>query len=415
MFNISKKILKASEAAMIECRETFEKIEEIVQHNQQKVLKAFIENGVSDFHFSATTGYGYGDKGRETLNKVFSSAFDAEDALVSHSIVSGTHALSTALFGVLRPGDKILSITGLPYDTLIDVIGINSPSPGSLKEFLVDFEYINLLENSKPDLDLIEKKLSSIFYKAIYIQKSSGYTTRKAISVDTIKKLIPIIKKVSPKSIVLVDNCYGEFVEHFEPTKFGADLIAGSLIKNPGSGIAKSGGYLAGKKDLIDLAANRLFAPGIGSEIGPSLGFNQDLFLGFFMAPHTVGEALKSSVFISAIFELLGFQVFPKSNEKRADIVQAVKLNSRKSLIKFTQSLQKFLPVNSKLVPEPSPMPGYKDEIISACSGFVQGSSIELSSDAPLKDPFIIWIQGGTSFVSSKVSILLALSAFLSD
>ena len=414
MFDIDKKILDASQSALKLCRETFEKIEYITEYNQQKMLKAFIDSGVSESHFAGTTGYGYGDRGREVLDRVYSLAFGAEDALVRHTFLSGTHAISTALFGILRPGDKMLSITGLPYDTMIDVIGIGKKSSGSLKEFGIDFEYVELLKDGEIDYESIELKLKekSSFYKVIYIQRSKGYTLRKSVSESNMEKSIKLIKKLSPQSIVLVDNCYGEFVEKNEPTKFGADLIIGSLIKNPGGGIAPCGGYIAGGKNAVEQCSYSMTAPGIGREIGPSLWHNRELFMGAFNAPHVVGEALKTAVFTAALFETLGYEVFPKYYEPRADIVQAIKFRDPETLVKFCQAIQAFSPVDSMVTPQPWDMPGYNSQIIMAAGVFTQGASIELTADAPLREPYAVWLQGGLNFHSAKAGVLKASSVF---
>lgn len=410
MFDIDNKIWLTSQEAIKLCKESFDKISDITEYNQQKILKAFIDSKVSESHFAGSTGYGYGDRGREVLDCIYAKAFETEDALVRHNLLSGTHAISTALFGVLRPGDKILSITGLPYDTMIDVIGINKPSSGSLKEFGIEFEYINFSENNEPNYIAINSRLSNKanFYKVIYIQRSRGYTLRKSISSSVMKKSIDMVKKLSPKSIILVDNCYGEFVEKNEPTKFGADLIVGSLIKNPGGGIAPCGGYIAGRKDLVEQCAYRLTAPGIGKEIGATLGLGRELFMGAFNAPHVVGEALKTSIFASALFELLGYEVSPRYCDARADIVQSIRLGSSKALLAFCRGIQMGSPIDSMVSPEPWDMPGYDSQVIMAAGTFTLGSSIELSADAPLKEPYNVWLQGGINFHSAKIGILKA-------
>lgn len=412
MFNIDSKILSASQTAMGLCQESFERICEITEYNQQKMLKAFIDSGVSESHFAASTGYGYSDRGREVLDNVYARAFEAEDALVRHNFLSGTHCLTTALFGVLRPGDKMLCITGLPYDTMLDVIGINGKSSGSLKDFGIDFEYTDLLASGEPDYNAIKNRLKS-FYKVVYIQRSRGYSLRSSLSSHVMKKSIEFIKALSPKSIVLIDNCYGEFVERGEPTKFGADLIVGSLIKNPGGGIAPCGGYIAGKRPLIEECSYRLTAPGVGREIGATLGHNREMFMGAFNSPHTVGEALKSAVFASALFELLGYEVLPRYCDYRSDIVQSIKLKTPKALILFCQGLQMGSPVDSFVVPEPWDMPGYNDKVIMAAGTFTLGSSIELSADAPLREPYAVWMQGGINFHSAKIGILIAVNHML--
>ena len=392
----------------------FAKIEETAEYNQQKMLAAFSEAGVSESHFAASTGYGYGDRGRDVLNSVYAYAFGAEDALVSYNFVSGTHALTVALFGVLRPSDKILCVTGTPYDTIHQVIGINSESSGSLKEFGVDYEQIDLLEDGTPNYTEIESEISSD-YKMIYIQRSRGYTLRPSLLVSEIEKIIKIAKRNSPNSIVFVDNCYGEFVEKSEPVKVGADLMAGSLIKNAGGGIAPTGGYIAGRKDLVEMCSYRLTTPGTGREIGCNLRGSRELFMGAFSAPHVVGEALKTAIFASSLFAELGFEVTPKVDESRTDIIQAVMLKKREALIAFCRGIQKGAPIDSFVVPEPSEMPGYDSEVIMAAGTFTFGASIELSADAPLREPFAVWLQGGLNYHSGKLGIILAAQEMLNS
>lgn len=407
MFNIDRKILSASQSATGLCMESFDIISDITEHNQQKMLKSFIDCGVNESHFSSSTGYGYGDRGREVLDNVYAKAFGAEDALVRYNFLSGTHAITTALFGILRPSDKILSITGLPYDTMLRVIGIGENCVGSLKEFGIQFDYIELDGTGEPNYKEIKETLAE-FYKVIYIQRSSGYSLRNSLSSYIIKKAIKFIKEISPKSIIVIDNCYGEFVERNEPTKFGADLIIGSLIKNPGGGISPCGGYIAGKKFLTDQCSYRLTAPGIGRDVGATLGHNRELFMGAFNAPHVVGEALKTAVFASALFEILGYEVSPRYCDARTDIIQKIKLGSPELLVKFCQGLQSGSPVDSAAKPEPWDMPGYDNKIIMAAGAFTLGSSIELSADAPIRKPYAVWLQGGLNFHSAKVGILMA-------
>lgn len=409
MFNINKKILSASQSAMGLCIESFERVSDIIEHNQQKMLKSFIDCGVNESHFSSSTGYGYGDRGRDVLDAVYAKAFGSEDALVRHNFLSGTHAIKTALFGILRPSDKVLSITGLPYDTMLNVIGIGENCGGSLKEFGIQFDFIELGVSGEPNYNEIKEKLKE-FYKVIYVQRSSGYSLRDALSSYIIKKLIKIIKYISPKSIILIDNCYGEFVERNEPVKFGADLMVGSLIKNPGGGISPCGGYIAGTKQLITQCSYSLTAPGIGREVGATLGHNRELFMGAFNAPHAVGEALKTAIYASALFEILGYEVSPRYCDPRSDIIQKIKLGSPDLLIKFCQGIQSASPVDSNAIPEPWDMPGYDNKIIMAAGAFTLGSSIELSADAPIREPYAVWLQGGLNFHSAKVGILMAAS-----
>ncbi len=389
------------------CKKQFEKIEIISEHNQQKVLKAFIDSGVSESHFASTTGYGYGDRGREKLDEVFAKIFGTQDALVRSTIVSGTHALTVALFGILRPFDKVLSVTGKPYDTLNDVINSKNDF-GCLNDFKIEFDYLEYNKSEKKYLTEIKNKMSKEKYKVIYIQRSRGYTLRDSLSVAKIKKIIDCAKKIDPNVIVMVDNCYGEFTEKDEPSDVGADLVVGSLIKNPGGGIARTGGYIAGKSDLIEKCACRLTCPGIGKEIGATLGINRELFMGIFNAPHAVAEALKTAVFTASVFEIMGYEVFPKSDDERYDIVQSVVLRSREALINFCKGIQQGSPVDSFVSPEPWDMPGYEDQVIMAAGTFTLGSSIELSADGPLRDPYAVWVQGGLNFHTAQIGILFA-------
>lgn len=412
MFNISEKIQKISEKAMNLCKNEFEKIDAMTEYNQQKVLKAFIDNGVSERHFFGSTGYGYGDDGRDVLDKVFARVFGAEDALVRHNFVSGTHALTVALFGVLRHGDTILSVSGAPYDTLQGVIGVNKKSSGSLQEFGINYQEIPLTDEGLLDFSAIENTINSEI-KMVYMQRSRGYSLRPSLFVKDIKKVAQIAKKKSPNCVVMLDNCYGEFVGYDEPLLNGVDLIAGSLIKNPGGGIAPTGGYIAGRKNLIEMCAYRLTTPGTGKEIGATLGVNRELFMGIFNAPHVTGEALKTAVFSAALFEILGYEVFPKYNESRSDIIQVLKLGNAKDLITFCQSIQAASPIDSFVKPEPWDMPGYDNQVIMAAGTFTLGASIELSADAPLREPYAVFMQGGINFHSAKVGIMLAADRIL--
>lgn len=405
-FNISEKIEKASDKALKLCKEQFEYIDEITEFNQLKVQKAFIEYGVSESHFTPTTGYGYNDRGRDTLDKVWAKVLGAEDALVRHNFTCGTHTLATALFGVLRPGDNILCVTGTPYDTIHNVIGISGENMGSLKDFGINYSEVPL-KNEHLDYDAIENAIDN-GVTMVYIQRSRGYELRPSLSVDEIERVCKTVKGKNPNVIVMVDNCYGEFVEKREPTEAGADLIAGSMIKNAGGGIAVTGGYIAGKKDLVEKCAYRLTTPGLGREVGASLGHNRELFMGLFYAPHTVGEALKSAVFISALFEGFGYDVTPKFNEVRHDIVQSLGLENAESLVAFCQGIQSGSPIDSYVLPEPWDMPGYDSRVVMAAGAFTLGSSIELSADAPIREPYYAWIQGGLNFHSAKICALLA-------
>ena len=405
-FKIDERIEKAADDALKMCREQFYNIDGITEYNQQKVLSAFIEYGISESHFVGSTGYGYGDRGRETLDKVWARGYGAEDALVRHNFTCGTHTLATALFGVLRPGDKMLCVTGTPYDTIHNVIGIKGEGMGSLKDFGVLYDEVPL-KNERLDYEAIESAVDGSV-TMVYIQRSRGYELRPSLSVSEIEKVVKISKKKNPDVIIMVDNCYGEFTEKTEPTEVGADLIAGSLIKNAGGGIARTGGYIAGRHDLVEKCAYRLTTPGLGKEVGATIDMNRELYLGLFYAPHTVGEALKSAVFISALFEHFGYSVTPRYNETRHDIVQSLGLENEESLVAFCQGIQKGSPVDSFVLPEPWDMPGYDNKVVMAAGAFTLGSSIELSADAPIRPPYYAWIQGGLNFHSAKLCALLA-------
>ena len=406
-FQIHKKLLDYDREALESVAPMFRQIEETTRYNQRKMLAAFIRNGVSESHLGISTGYGYGDRGRDTLDRVLADALGAEDALVRHNFVSGTHTLAVALFGVLRPSDRMLCLTGRPYDTLIGVLGIDGESDGSLADFSIGYDEVPL-KAGKPDHEAIAERLQSRAYKMAYIQRSRGYSLRPSLSVAEIEALCALVKSVSPDTIVMVDNCYGEFVEPKEPTEVGADLMAGSLIKNPGGGIAPSGGYIAGRKDLIESCSYRMTCAGVGREAGATLGHNRALYLGLFQAPHVTGEALKAAVYASSLFSRLGYEVTPRPDEARADIIQAILLRDKESLIAFCKGMQSGAPVDSFVVPEPWDMPGYDDPVIMAAGAFTLGASIELSADAPLREPFAVWMQGGLNFDSAQAGILLA-------
>ncbi len=406
-FEISDKIKKASDEALIKAKAKFAEIEDITEYNQQKVLASFIRNCVSEADFSGTTGYGYGDRGREKLDRIYAEAFGAEDAIVRHSFTCGTHTLAVALFGVLRPGDTMLCVTGTPYDTIHSVIGLSGEGMGSLKDFGVDYAQVDLDKNGRPDLDAIAEACKSN-PKMAYIQRSRGYSLRPTLSVAEIGEIVKAVKSVSPGTIVMVDNCYGEFVEKTEPVEVGADLMAGSLIKNAGGAIARTGGYIAGKAELVEMCAYRATTPGLGKEVGCSLDENRNMFMGIFNAPHVVGEALKTAVYTAAMFENFGFSVTPSSDETRHDIIQALCLEKPERLIAFCRGIQSGAPVDSHLTPEPWDMPGYDSQVIMAAGAFIMGSSIELSADAPLREPFAVWLQGGINFHSAKTAVMLA-------
>ncbi len=409
-FEIDEKIVTASEKAMDAVAEKFKELEQISEYNQQKVLHAFIKNSVSETMFTGSTGYGYGDRGRDVLDKVFADIVGAQDALVRHNFTCGTHTLAVALFGVLRTGDTMLCVTGTPYDTIHSVIGINGKGDGSLKDFGVNYREVPL-KNQKPDVPAIIEALDDSV-KMVYIQRSRGYDMRPSLSCEEIKEIIDAVKANS-NAIVMVDNCYGEFVQKYEPIEMGADLIAGSLIKNAGGGIAKTGGYIAGRADLVEKCSYRLTTPGLGKEVGATLDQNRDLFLGIFSAPRVVTEALKTMVFSSALLEQFGFETTPHSMAKRCDIVQTVKLNTADNLIAFCQGLQKGTPIDSFVIPEPWDMPGYDDKVIMSSGAFTSGSTIELSADGPLRAPFAAWMQGGICFYSAKMSIMLAVNEMI--
>ena len=400
-FGIKKEILELSNKIKPDINKVFEKIDRIAEYNSLKVLAAFQKYNVSEMHFNGTTGYGNGDIGRDIIEKIYSEIFKAEDSLVRSQLVSGTHALSTALFGILRPGDTFLSISGKPYDTLDEVIGIVE-NKSSLKSFGVNYEQIELLENDF-DYKKIEERLNKGYVKLIEIQRSRGYSTRKAINIDKVAKVIKLIKSISKDTIVMIDNCYCEFVGEKEPTEVGADIVVGSLIKNLGGGIAPTGAYIAGKKDLIELCSERLTAPGLGKEVGPSLGINKQILQGLFLAPQVVANSIKTAIFASKMLEELGYKVEPKYNDKRIDIVQTIQFGEEEKLIKFCQGIQAASPVDSNSIPTPWEMPGYVDKVIMAAGAFTQGSSIELSCDGPIRPPYTAFLQGGLTYEYGKL------------
>ncbi len=407
-FEIDEKILRIAAEAETNCEAAFKEIEKTAQHNGEKVLRAFINNKVSAGCLNGTTGYGYGDTGRDTLEAVYAEVFGAEDALVRHSFISGTHALTCALFGILRTGDKIISLTGAPYDTLEEVIGIKGcGGNGSLKDFGIMYEQVDLLADGKPNLAEIFQKVKVA--KAAYIQRSRGYSLRPALTTENIAEIVKAAKGANPGIIIIVDNCYGEFVEKSEPVQSGADLIIGSLIKNPGGGIAETGGYIAGRKKYIELCSYRLTSVGIGKEAGCSLNQNKLMYQGLFYAPEVVANAVKTAVFTSEIMSLLGFEAYPETNAKRGDIITAVMMKSPENLIAFCQGIQKGSPVDSFVSPEPWEMPGYDSKVIMAAGAFNMGSSIELSADAPLREPYAVYVQGGLTYPTGRMGILCAL------
>jgi len=407
LFGFDSNVLELADKALEMCKDSFKKIEKIQEYNQQKMLKAFQYAGVSESHFAGSTGYGYDDRGRDILDKVYAYVFDAQDALVRHNFVSGTHTLAVALFGMLRPGDEMVSVTGTPYDTIQGTIGINSDYSGSLKDFGVKYSEVPLKSDGKVDLEAI-KEVAKRNPKMIYIQRSRGYSVRDTLLCKDIKAICDTVRSVSKESIIMLDNCYGEFVECDEPLSNGVDIMAGSLIKNAGGGIAPTGGYIAGRADLVEMCSYRLTTPGTGKEIGCTLSVLREMFMGAFHAPQVTGEALKTAVFTAALFELLGYEVSPRYNEDRGDIIELVKLNNSENLIAFCKGIQKGSPVDSFVTPYPSDMPGYDSQVIMAAGAFTLGSSIELSADAPLREPYAVWMQGGLNFSSGKIGIMLA-------
>lgn len=403
---ISREVIEYCKSIEVKLRSRFDIIDNVAEYNQLKVLKAMQDNRVSDMHFAATTGYGYNDLGRDTLEAVYASVFNTEAALVRPQLISGTHALTIALSGNLRPGDEILSPAGKPYDTLEEVIGIRD-TKGSLKEYGITYKQVELLEDGIFDYDKIRNSINSKT-KLVTIQRSKGYDWRPTFSVEQIGKLISFIKNINNDIICMVDNCYGEFVQTIEPSDVGADLVVGSLIKNPGGGLAPIGGYIVGKEEYVENAAYRLTAPGLGKEVGATLGLNQSFYQGLFMAPQVVSGALKGAIFAANIFESLGYEVIPKGNEDRFDIIQAINMKSADAVIAFCQGIQAAAPVDSFVVPQPWDMPGYDSPVIMAAGAFVQGSSIELSADAPIKDPFTAYFQGGLTWHHSKFGVIKA-------
>ena len=411
-FGIKKEILDLSKEVEKEIQSIFEKIDEIKEINSLKVLSAFQKCRLTEMHLHSSTGYGIDEVGRNKIEEIYAEIMKTEDALVRAQLISGTHALAVTLFGILRPGDTMLSITGAPYDTMQTIIGISKEqSKSSLKEFGVNYEQIELINNDF-DIEKIKERLSKQDIKLVEIQRSKGYSTRKSLTIEKIEKAIKAIREVNKEVIIMVDNCYGEFVEEKEPSEVGADIIVGSLMKNLGAGIATSGAYIAGRKDLIELCAERLTAPGVGKEIGPSLNQNTAFIKGLFFAPSVVASSVKTAVFASRILEKLGYTVDPRYDETRADIVQTIELGDAEKLIKFCQGIQKGSPIDSDVIPEPSDMAGYDDKVIMAAGTFTEGSTIELSCDGPIREPYIAYMQGGLTYEYGKLGILKAISNF---
>lgn len=411
---ISKYVAQVGQQAMGDLAEQFAHIDAVSAENTRRVLEAFQDHRVAEAYFSGTTGYGYDDLGRDKLDEIYAQIFGTEAALVRIQFVNGTHAIACALFGALKAGDVLLSAVGAPYDTMLGAIGVVDKGHGSLKDYGVEYRQVELL-NNKPDLEGMAAAAADPNVKVVLIQRSKGYSTRASLSVDEIGEMVRVIKTANPNAAVIVDNCYGEFVETIEPTHVGADLVVGSLIKNPGGGLAPTGGYLAGRRDLVEGAAMRLTVPGIGGECGCTLGQNRLLYQGLFMAPHTVAQAVKTAVFAARVMELLGYEAQPKSTDLRHDIIQMLHMKAPEPLKKFCKGIQMGAPVDSFVTPEPWDMPGYDSPVIMAAGSFVQGASIELSADAPMRPPYTVYLQGGLTFESGKLGILLAAQELLGE
>ena len=412
-FKIDERLKSLDKKALEKVEPIFKNVDVTTEYNQQKVLSAFIKNRVSETDLGISTGYGYGDSGRETLERVMADCMGAEDSLIRHSFASGTHTLSVALFGILRPDDSVLVITGRPYDTITGVFGIDEKTDGSLADFGVEYNEVSLKNDGTPNIEAIKSALRLKKYKMVYIQRSRGYSLRPSLRIADIEVLCKAVREVDNDTVIMVDNCYGEFVETKEPCEVGADLVAGSLIKNPGGAIAPTGGYIAGKRELVEKCSYRLTCAGVGKEVGATLGHNRELFMGLFSAPHVVGEALKTAIYAAALFEMLGFEATPKFNEARGDIIESITLGNPERLIAFCQGMQSGAPVDSFVVPEPWDMPGYDDPVIMAAGAFTLGASIELSADAPLREPYAVWMQGAINFHSGKAGVLLAIQSML--
>ena len=410
---LSQRVLDMARQAEADIRGQFAHIDAVAEYNSQKVLAAFQSHRVAEAHFAGTTGYGYDDLGRDTLDQIYAEIFGTEDALVRIQFVNGTHAIASALYGALKPGDTLLSAVGAPYDTLLSVIGVTGEEPGSLKEYGIGYRQVDVTPDNLPDKAGLAQAVQAPDVKVVLIQRSKGYSTRASLSVAEIGALIAIVKEHRPDVTVIVDNCYGEFVETMEPTQVGADLIVGSLIKNPGGGLAPTGGYLAGRHDLVEAAAKRLTVPGIGRECGSTLGNNRLLYQGLFLAPHTVAQAVKTAVFNARMMELLGYHTEPRSDQERHDIIQMVSLEQPELVEKYCKGIQSGSPVDSYVTPVPWDMPGYDCQVIMAAGAFIQGASIELSADAPMRPPYTVYMQGGLTYESGKTGVLLAVEELL--
>lgn len=413
--DIRPEVYDMARRAQERIKHRFDAIDAVAEVNTRRVMEAFQDNKVAEACFAGTTGYGYDDLGRETLDKIYAQIFGTEAALVRIGFVNGTHALTAAMFAMVKPGDTILAATGMPYDTLRTAIGINGVEHGSLKFYGIDYAQVDMTADGEPDYEAIAKAAADPKVTAVMVQRSRGYDDRKSLSVEEIGRICRCVKDANPKAKIMVDNCYGEFTDTLEPSHVGADIIAGSLIKNPGGGLAPTGGYIAGTKELVDRAAIRLTTPGIGGECGSTLGNNRLLFQGLFMAPHVVAQALKTAVFCSAMMEELGLESSPGVDEKRGDIIQMVKLGSPENMKRFCLGIQAGAPVDSYVTPEPWPMPGYDCPVIMAAGSFIQGSSIELSADGPIREPYTVYMQGGLTYESGKLGIMMAVSAMLED
>lgn len=409
-FGVSKEAQDIIQKAEEKAEKYFKKVEETAEYNQLKVLRAFQKHRISYAHFGETSGYGYDDLGRDTLDEVFADIFHAESAMVRHNIISGTQAISLCLYGVLRPNDTLVSVVGKPYDTMEEVIGIRGEEGcGSLRDFGVNYDQVDLLPGGEVDYEGIKAKLRDKKVKAVLIQRSKGYDWRKSLDIETIGKIIETVKSIDKETICIVDNCYGEFVEKQEPTDVGADLAVGSLIKNAGGSLAQSGGYIAGKEKYVELVSYRFTAPGLGKHVGASLGFNKSLYQGLFMAPHIVCQSLKTAILCASAFEELGYDVCPASNEERTDIIQAIKLGDPEKVVNFCRGVQAGSPIDSHVTPEPWDMPGYEDKVVMAAGAFVQGASIELSADAPICEPYTVYMQGGIVYEAAKMGVMKAI------
>ena len=408
-FKIDSRLLDLAEKAEADCAAPFARISEIETYNSEKVLRAFIDNRVSESLFSGSSGYGYDDRGREILDQVWSQVFGAEDSMVRHNFMSGTHAISTVLFGILRPGDVMVSLTGTPYDTLQGVI--HGRGVGSLEEFGVTYKELPLLPDGSVDYDGIPDAVKGA--KMAYIQRSRGYSTRPSLTIEVIKKIFSIVREANPDAVCVTDNCYGEFVDKLEPTEVGADIIVGSLIKNPGAGIAHTGGYITGKHEFVELCAHRLSAPGVGREVGCTLNELRPMYQGLFFSPGVTASAVKTAVFASRLFELCGFETSPRYDEPRTDIIETISLGNPEALCAFCRGIQSGSPIDSFVTPEPWDMPGYDSQVIMAAGAFNLGASVELSADAPLREPYAVWMQGGLTYPTAKAGVLLAAQSML--